>query len=94
MLAVPDVAAPSTSISISSDAAQFTATLTVTSPKRAVLSSRVNMNIEVTTGGLGSTTNINFNTVLDADAAVASANTISGCMSPVAKRSDKKGIFR
>jgi hypothetical protein len=55
------------------------------------------MNIEVTTGGLGSTTNINFNTVLDGGdtgSAVASASTISGCMSPVARKSDKKGIFK
>ncbi|WIA31550.1 hypothetical protein OEZ86_002441 [Tetradesmus obliquus] len=96
MLSAPDVAAPSTatSISISSDATQFTATLTVTSPKRAVLSSRVNMNIEVTTGGFGNTTNINFNTVLDgSDTGIASASTISGCVSPVARKSDKKGIF-
>jgi hypothetical protein len=57
----------------------------------------MNMNIEVTTGGLGGTTNINFNTVLDGGdtaAAVASASTVSGCVSPVARKSDKKGIFK
>jgi hypothetical protein len=97
MLAVPEAAAPSaaTSISFSSDATQFTATVTVTSPRRAVLSSRMNMNIEVTTGSLGSTTNINFNTMLDGgDTGAAVASTVSGCMSPVARRSEKKGIFK
>jgi hypothetical protein len=57
----------------------------------------MNMNIEVTTGRLGGTTNINFNTVLDGGdtaAAAASASTVSGCVSPVARKSDKKGILK
>eukprot|EP00879_Flechtneria_rotunda_P019153 GHRR01020108.1.p1 GENE.GHRR01020108.1~~GHRR01020108.1.p1 ORF type:complete len:377 (+),score=134.06 GHRR01020108.1:1168-2298(+) len=66
-----------TSISITSEAAHFTATLTVSSPKRSIVRQNLNLNIELQTGN--GSTSVNFGTVLGG-AATASASANSSGM--------------